>query len=64
MHANCSESGGHSRVEGVPSDMLDGEMKNKHDILICLELLYHISNKTTVTIVMPQSIYGVVYIIS
>jgi hypothetical protein len=39
MHANCRIWGA---FKGVPSDMLDGEMKNKHDILICLELLYHI----------------------
>ena len=54
MHANCRIW----RVyEGVPSGTDDDEMKNKHGILVCLELLSHILNKTTVTIVMPQSIY-------
>ena len=61
MHVNCKIWGG---FEGVPSDIVDDEVKNKHGTLRSLELLNHILNKTTVIIVMPQSIYGVAYIIS
>ena len=50
--------------EGVPSGIVDDEMKNKHGILRSLELLIYTLNKTTVIIVMPQSIYGVVPITS
>ena len=61
MHANCRIWGG---FEGVPSDMMDDEIENKHGTLRSSELLDHILNKTTVTVVISQSIYGLVYIIS
>ena len=57
-----AESGG--GFEGVQSGTDDDDMTNKYCTLRSLELLYHILNKTTVIVVMPQSIYGVVYIIS
>ena len=57
-----AESGG--GYEGVPSGTDDDDMRNKLGTLRSLELLYHILNTTTITVVMPQSIYGVVYIIS
>jgi len=61
MHANCRIWGGY---EGVPSGTDDDDMRIKLGTLRSLELLYYISNKTTVTAVVPQSIYGVAYIIS
>ena len=45
MCMQTAESGG--GVEGVPSDMMDDEIENKHDTLRSSELLDHILNKTT-----------------
>ena len=51
VHMQTAERRGY---EGVPPDIVDHAMKNKHGILWSLELLYHILNKRSVTIVMPD----------
>ena len=53
MHANCRIWEG---FEGVPSGADDDDMRIKLGTLRSLELLYHISNKTAITVVVPQSI--------
>ncbi len=50
VHTKTAERRGY---EGVPPDIVDHAMKIKHGILWSLELLDHILNKRTVTIVMP-----------
>ena len=50
VHMQTAESGGY---EGVPPDIVDHAMKNKHGTMRSLELLHHILNKTTVIVVGP-----------